>query len=60
MWIHLYDPHDPYEPPPPYSQIYKDHLYDGEIAYADSALAHFIAYLKKTGKYGNSVILRGW
>ena len=57
MWIHLYDPHDPYEPPPPYSQIYKDHLYDGEIAYADSALAHFIAYLKKTGKYGNSVIL---
>jgi arylsulfatase A-like enzyme/Flp pilus assembly protein TadD len=57
MWIHLYDPHDPYEPPPPYSQIYKDHLYDGEIAYADSALAHFIAYIKKTGKYGNSVIL---
>jgi choline-sulfatase len=57
VWVHLYDPHDPYEPPPPYSQIYKDHLYDGEIAYADSALAHFIAYLKRTGKYRNSVIV---
>jgi choline-sulfatase len=57
MWVHLYDPHDPYEPPPPYSQIYKNHLYDGEIAYADSALAQFIAYLKKTGKYRNSVIV---
>ena len=57
IWVHLYDPHDPYEPPLPYSQIYKDHLYDGEIAYADSALAHFIAYLKRSGKYGNSVIV---
>jgi len=57
IWVHLYDPHDPYEPPPPYSRIYKDHLYDGEIAYADSALAQFIAYLKKIGKYRNSVIV---
>ena len=57
VWVHLYDPHDPYEPPMPYSQIYKDHLYDGEIAYADSALAHFIAYLKSSGKYRNSIIV---
>jgi choline-sulfatase len=57
VWIHLYDPHDPYEPPMPYSEIYKDHLYDGEIAYADSALAHFIAYLKRSGKYGGSVVV---
>jgi choline-sulfatase len=57
MWVHLYDPHDPYEPPPPYSQIYKDLLYDGEIAYADSALAHFIGYLKRTGKFRGSVIV---
>ncbi len=57
MWVHLYDPHDPYEPPEPYSQIYKDHLYDGEIAYADSALAHFIAYLKSRGKYDKSIIV---
>jgi arylsulfatase A-like enzyme len=26
VWIHLYDPHDPYEPPPPFSTPYKDHL----------------------------------
>jgi len=57
VWVHLYDPHDPYEPPAPYSQIYKDHLYDGEIAYADSALANFIAYLKKHDWYANSVIV---
>jgi choline-sulfatase len=57
VWIHLYDPHDPYEPPPPYSQTYKDRLYDGEIAYADSALAGFVAYLKKNGRYDNAFIV---
>src|SRR5579864_58735 len=57
VWVHLYDPHDPYEPPPPYSQTYKDHLYDGEIAYADSALGHFVGYLKQTARYRNAVVL---
>jgi arylsulfatase A-like enzyme/Flp pilus assembly protein TadD len=57
IWVHLYDPHDPYEPPMPYSQIYKDRLYDGEIAYADSALAHLVAYLKTSGRYRNSMIV---
>lgn len=56
-WVHLYDPHDPYEPPPPYSQIYKDRLYDGEIAYADSALANFLEYIKKRGWYENAIVV---
>ncbi|HUM03908.1 MAG TPA: sulfatase-like hydrolase/transferase [Terriglobales bacterium] len=56
VWVHLFDPHDPYEPPPPFSEKYKD-PYDGEIAYADSALGHFIAYLKKTGAYANAIIV---
>ena len=57
VWVHLYDPHDPYEPPPPYSQIYKDRLYDGEIAYADAALGKFIAYLKLHNWYADSLII---
>jgi choline-sulfatase len=57
VWVHFYDPHDPYEPPPPYSELYKDRLYDGEIAYADSALGHFLAYLKKQGWYEGAMIV---
>jgi choline-sulfatase len=57
VWIHLYDPHDPYEPPPPYSHIYKDNLYDGEIAYADSALLDFVEYLKRRHWYESSLII---
>jgi choline-sulfatase len=57
VWVHLYDPHDPYEPPAPYSTQYKDRLYDGEIAFADSALANFVGYLKQRGRYDNSLII---
>ncbi len=57
VWVHFYDPHDPYEPPSPYSEVYKDRLYDGEIAYADSALGHFLAYLKKQGWYEQAMIV---
>jgi choline-sulfatase len=57
VWVHLFDPHDPYEPPPPFAEKYKDHLYDGEIAYADSAVANWIAFLKKAGAYDNAIII---
>jgi arylsulfatase A-like enzyme/Flp pilus assembly protein TadD len=57
VWLHFYDPHDPYEPPPPYSETYKDRLYDGEIAYADSALGQFLTYLKKQGWYEGAMIV---
>jgi arylsulfatase A-like enzyme/cytochrome c-type biogenesis protein CcmH/NrfG len=57
VWIHLYDPHDPYEPPAPYDEKYKDRPYDGEVAYADSALSYFLAYLKKQSWYDGALII---
>jgi choline-sulfatase len=56
-WIHLYDPHDPYEPPPPYSQLYARNPYDGEIAYADHALGTFISYLRHHRRYDNALVI---
>jgi arylsulfatase A-like enzyme/tetratricopeptide (TPR) repeat protein len=38
LWVHFYDPHEPYDPPEPYKTEYADHLYDGEIAYTDEIL----------------------
>ena len=57
LWLHLYDPHDPYEPPAPYSQTYKNHLYDGEIAYADSALGNFLDFIKRHDWYKQAIII---
>ena len=57
LWLHLYDPHSPYDPPEPYFTQYKGHLYDGEIAYADHELGRLIAWLKKKQLYESSLIV---
>jgi choline-sulfatase len=57
VWIHLFDPHAPYLPPAPYLKLYKDHPYDGEIAYADAALGLLVRYLKERGSYGASLVI---
>ncbi|MGH9669096.1 MAG: sulfatase-like hydrolase/transferase [Terriglobales bacterium] len=57
VWVHLYDPHDPYEPPPPFDTQYRGRLYDGEIAYADSALGQFLSFLDRNGWYRNALII---
>src|SRR5215471_8451922 len=51
FWLHLYDPHSPYDPPEPYRTEYRDHLYDGEIAYADHELGRLITWLKSAELY---------
>ncbi|HEX4486347.1 MAG TPA: sulfatase-like hydrolase/transferase [Terriglobales bacterium] len=56
LWLHLYDPHNPYDPPEPYGSQYKGHLYDGEIAYADHELGRLIAWLKRTQLYDRTAI----
>lgn len=44
-WIHLYDPHFPYAPPPPYSTTFADRPYDGEVAYADAIVGKILKLL---------------
>src|SRR5262249_46362518 len=57
LWLHLYDPHSPYDPPEPYRTSYSKHLYDGEIAYADHELGRLIAWLKAGHLYDPSLIV---
>jgi choline-sulfatase len=57
VWLHLFDPHDPYEPPAPFDKQYVGRPYDGEIAYMDSALGDFLRFLKTNGWYEKSLII---
>lgn len=57
LWLHLYDPHSPYDPPEPFRTEYRDHLYDGEIAYADHELGRMLSWLKQSGIYDRSLIV---
>ncbi|MBI3474818.1 MAG: sulfatase-like hydrolase/transferase [Acidobacteria bacterium] len=56
LWVHLYDAHDPYDPPEPFKTRYASAPYDGEIAYADSAVGKLLSQLRVRGLYENSLI----
>jgi arylsulfatase A-like enzyme/Flp pilus assembly protein TadD len=56
MWLHLYDAHDPYDPPEPYKSKYVAAPYDGEVAYVDSAVGKFLSDLRTRGLYDGAVI----
>ncbi|MEW5976845.1 MAG: sulfatase-like hydrolase/transferase [Acidobacteriota bacterium] len=49
LWVHLYDPHAPYQPPSPFKERFGRRAYDGEIAYADSELGKLMAACEKRG-----------
>jgi arylsulfatase A-like enzyme/Tfp pilus assembly protein PilF len=57
LWIHCFDPHQPYEPPEPFKAQFKDDLYSGEVAYVDSELSKLFAYLKKKDADKDTVIV---
>ncbi|MGD8628650.1 MAG: sulfatase-like hydrolase/transferase [bacterium] len=56
-FVHYYDAHAPYAPPPPYSTSYAEMPYDGEIAYTDEALGRILKLLKQRGVYDNTTII---
>jgi arylsulfatase A-like enzyme/predicted negative regulator of RcsB-dependent stress response len=56
FFLHLYDPHTPYDPPEPYAKRYPV-PYDAEIAYTDAALGSFITSLKEAGVYDRALIV---
>jgi arylsulfatase A-like enzyme/Tfp pilus assembly protein PilF len=56
LWVHLYDAHDPYDPPAPYSTRFVGSLYNGEIAYADACVGTLIKALREMGLYDETLI----
>jgi arylsulfatase A-like enzyme/Tfp pilus assembly protein PilF len=63
-WVHVYDPHEPYEPPGGFASRYAGEPYLGEVAWTDSALGPLFAPLASqprptlvvvTGDHGESL-----
>lgn len=56
LWVHLYDPHDPYTPPEPYRTRYEADPYDGEIAYTDAIVGRLLRELRTRGLFDGCLI----
>ncbi len=57
LWLHLFDPHAPYDPPPEFRARYSDRPYDGEVAFVDTQVARLLAALDRSGAAGNTLVV---
>jgi arylsulfatase A-like enzyme/Flp pilus assembly protein TadD len=55
-WLHFFDPHHPYEPPPPFKEQFPE-PYDGEISFMDSQIGRVLAWLDQEGLREKTLIV---
>jgi arylsulfatase A-like enzyme/Flp pilus assembly protein TadD len=56
LWVHLYDPHAPYEPPTDFLARAGGSAYDGEVAFTDAQIARLIEAVRADLDAGRLVI----
>jgi len=56
-WVHLYEPHYPYEPPEPFASRFRDSPYHGEVAAADAALGPLLEPILAAGRSGRTLVV---
>jgi arylsulfatase A-like enzyme/Tfp pilus assembly protein PilF len=56
-WLHFYDPHAPYSPPPPYRDRFAGRPYDGEIAFTDAQIARITDWLRASGHDADTIVV---
>jgi len=56
-WVHLYDPHHPYEPPASFRDRFPDDPYRGEIAYMDETIGRMLRDLESRGLLKNTLVV---
>ncbi len=57
LWVHCFDPHQRYNPPEPFKTEYKNHPYNGEVAYVDSSLGRLFDFLENNDLAANTLII---
>jgi arylsulfatase A-like enzyme/Tfp pilus assembly protein PilF len=57
LFLHLYEPHDPYEPPEPYASRYRDRPYDGEVAYTDALVSQLDEAIERLGLQNDTLVV---
>jgi len=56
LWVHLYDPHAPYDPPEPYRSRFASQPYDGEVAYTDAIVGKLLDELRSEKLYDDAIV----
>jgi arylsulfatase A-like enzyme/tetratricopeptide (TPR) repeat protein len=57
LWVHYFDPHAPYEPPPESAARVAGRAYDGEIAFVDTEIGVLLRKLEETGELARTLVV---
>jgi arylsulfatase A-like enzyme len=69
LWLHLFDPHAPYQPPPEHAALFAPRdpsasdlersvaAYDGEIHFADAELGGLLDKLSRSGRLDETLVV---
>lgn len=50
VWVHIWEPHAPYIPPPEFAERFPNDRYQGEVAAADAAVARLLREIRAMGR----------
>jgi arylsulfatase A-like enzyme/Flp pilus assembly protein TadD len=57
LWVHFYDPHDPYAPPEPHAGRFRSDPYTGEVAFMDAAIGRLLRALEAEGLAAETLVV---
>ncbi len=55
LWVHFFDPHHPYQPPPPFLSLGSP--YDGEVAFCDQEIGKLVGALERSGRLSTTLLV---
>jgi len=56
-WVHLFDPHAPYEAPEPFRSRFADRPYAAEVAYMDNEAGRLVGALVASRRFDDSLVI---
>jgi arylsulfatase A-like enzyme/Flp pilus assembly protein TadD len=57
LWVHFYDPHAAYKPPPGFASAFASRPYAGEIAFADAQLGRLLGEVRARWPDGSTLLV---
>ncbi len=57
LWVHYFDPHVEYRPPPPWSHRFAGRPYDGEIAFMDAEIGRLLDGMAGRGRLRETLVV---
>ncbi len=57
LFVHFYDPHDPYRPAPPWPRVFPDAPYDGEVAATDREMLRLMRHVESRAPHRPTMVV---